>query len=636
MQKFIINVLVIMVGFACLSQVAASEIPKAEKAVLEKTFAGMKVRFDGMIELKDGTKYIPVYPIRTNLIEKEPKIVKTVPANKKLASKPDFFMFDTNFAFFKVINKNGVATIISGSAIPQEIKMGLLPQDLLVPVGFQIPSEYRIMIGDLVIPMIPSEEYKEVYVSKSTLKNSSTEPKTVKTIPNGTIFYATSFNTPSLMALNASNGQLYKKIDFSSIPSDFKMVRRGNYMLLTTTSKPKLYVIDANKAEVLKEIEVGKKPSGIAISEVDGVAYVANKQDGTISVIDLRDMSVKETIDVLGNPSFLTLSYNEKQLYYLDGITGTVYALVNTPNYFTPYISSPLFKSNNINQIQFLDNKLYTFNRSSNELEVFYIEGTSKQKELLRLTYLQDEENEKKRLEERKLNLFDKNMTKKEKYNLALDKLLRRNEEEVTQKHTPIYEEIMVLQNDNLKINQQQFSIDENESFVKKQLKKDSIVNNEEQEKISVTKSSSDNKNLQGKSKIKEKIIDFITYKQDVKKPEKEEIVRKRNDKMDFVKLPDKSNAFLALSDKIYVLASDQYKIFVLDENYETVKTIDLEKLGYYNSMNLSLDGKQLFVTNISSKEINVVDIKNDKVIQKLPLSINVHRVVMFNKDGRL
>ena len=635
MQKIIIKFLVLILGFTCISAVNASEIPKAERAVLEKTFPGMKVRFDGMIELKDGTKYIPVYPIRTNLIENEPKVIKTVPANKKLSTKPDFFMFDTNFAFFKVISKNGVTTIVSGSAIPQEIKMGLLPQDLLVPVGFQIPSEYRIMIGDLVIPMTPSEEYKEIYVSKTEIKNP-----TVTTNKNlsGKIFYATSFNTQSLMALNASNGQLYKKIDFSSIPSDFKIVRNGHYILLTTTSKPKLYIIDANKCEVLKEIDVGNKPSGIAISEVDGVAYVANKQDGTISVIDLKDMSVKETIDVLGNPSFLTLSYNEKQLYYLDGTTGTVYALVNTPNYFTPYVSSPLFKSNNINQIQFFDNKLYTFNRSSNELEVFYTEGTSKQKELLKLTYLQEEENEKLRHEEKKINLFDKNLTKKEKYNLVLDKLLRRNEEEVSQKHTPIYEEIRVLQNENLKVEHQQFAIEDTDSFVKRQLQQDEILSNEEQEKISVVQSVQDKNTakLSKKEKFKEKFIDFITYKQDTKQPEKEEIVRKRNEKMDFANLPDKTNAFLVLNNKIYVLASDQYKIFVLNDDYEAVKTIDLEKLGYYNNMSLSSDKKQVFVTNISSKEINVVDVNSDKIIQKLPLSTNVHKVIVFDKDSRL
>ncbi len=635
MQKFIINFLVLVISFTCFLSVSASEIPKAERAVLEKTFVGMKVRFDGMIELKDGTKYIPVYPIRTNLVENEPKIVKTIPSGKKLANKPDFFMFDTNFAFFKVINKNGVTTIISGSNVPQEIKMGLLPQDLLVPVGFQIPSEYRIMIGDLVIPVTPSEEYKEIYVSKTAIKNSPVEPKTVSKLPNGTIFYATSFNTPSLMALNASNGQLYKKIDFSSIPSDFKMVRNGNYMLLTTTSKPKLYVIDANKCEVLKEVEIGKKPSSIAISEVDGVAYVANKADGTISVIDLKDMSVKETIDVLGNPSFLTLSYNEKQLYYLDGTTGTVYALINTPNYFTPYVSSPLFKSNNIKEIQFLNNKLYTFNRSSNELEVFYTEGTSKQKELLKLTYLQDEEKEKKRLEEKKINLFDKNLTKKEKYNLVLDKLLRRNEEEVTQKHTPIYEEIRVLQNDDLKISNEQFSIDDTESFIQKQLKTDEILDKEKAEKISVVETK-EPKKLKPKEKFKEKFIDFITYKQNKQEAEKQEIVRKRNEKMDFAELPKKSNAFLALNDKIYILASDQYKIFVLDNDYEVVNSIDLEKLGYYNAMKLSNDGKKVYVTNISSKEIDIVDIKTDKIIQKIPLSVNIHNVMTFNKDSRL
>ena len=122
----------------------------------------MKVRFDGLIELPDGTQYVPVYPIQS--VKQNPtKVVMTIPKDKPLKQKPDFFMFNTNLAFFKIIkNEDGKSTFVYSDEIPMDIKMGLLPQDLLVPTGFEMPGELRIIVGDLIIPILPNKEFKEV------------------------------------------------------------------------------------------------------------------------------------------------------------------------------------------------------------------------------------------------------------------------------------------------------------------------------------------------------------------------------------------------------------------------------------------------------------------------------------------
>ena len=151
-MKKIFALLLFFILIGISSQVLASKLPEKELNVLTKTFPKMKVRFDGMIELRDGTSYVPVFPVQTGENITEVKVVKTIP-NTALKNKPDFIMFNTNFALFKVISKNGKATIIDSADMPYEIKMGILPQDLLVPSGFEIPESMKLIAGDLIIPI---------------------------------------------------------------------------------------------------------------------------------------------------------------------------------------------------------------------------------------------------------------------------------------------------------------------------------------------------------------------------------------------------------------------------------------------------------------------------------------------------
>ena len=82
-------------------------------------------------------------------------------------------------AVIKLIKKDNKSTVVYNNDIPIEVKMGLLPQDLLVPQGFEIPGELRIIIGDLVIPVLPVKDYKEVIISQnSAVSTTDVAPKT--------------------------------------------------------------------------------------------------------------------------------------------------------------------------------------------------------------------------------------------------------------------------------------------------------------------------------------------------------------------------------------------------------------------------------------------------------------------------
>ena len=208
-MKKIFAVLLLFFAFGFTNSVLASQIPNSELTYLKTRFNDLNVRFDGLVELSDGTAYIPVYPAELKNVDVI-SITQTIPAKLKLKDKPDFIMFNSNFALFKLIKDNDKSTIIYNENIPENVKLGLLPQDLLVPTGFQIPGELRIIAGDLVIPFAPLKEYKEINISKKsgdTAKVAMISPEQL----SDKNFYATSFNSNTVSVLNADTGKAFKK-----------------------------------------------------------------------------------------------------------------------------------------------------------------------------------------------------------------------------------------------------------------------------------------------------------------------------------------------------------------------------------------------------------------------------------------
>ena len=168
--------------------------------------------------------------------------------------------------------------------------------------------------------------------------------------------------------MNANTGKPFKKIEFTSIPSNIKLTNNGKYLLVSTWKQGKVFVIDAQKTQVLKDIPVGEKPSSIAVLDGVNIAYVANSSAETISRIDVANMQLIDNIKVIGKPTYLVLDKKPENLYYLDAISGKVYYMEKLTEALDPYSIKPLFKANNLKKIQYYDEKIYTLDRGKNEL----------------------------------------------------------------------------------------------------------------------------------------------------------------------------------------------------------------------------------------------------------------------------
>ncbi len=386
MKNILSKLLLTMVLILHPLSASASKIPPSVLNELKKDFPGINVRFDGFIELADKTQYLPVYPL--NLIKSDApvKVKQTIPVNLKLKDKPDMILFDNNFALLKVIKSNTARpTVLDSEKMPLIVKLGILPQDLLVPENLVMPESLRIILGDLVIPIKEQSDEFKTFNDFDEFFNLNKKPTTIKNVSNKKLvsifekdapevkekaFYAINFETNSVHIVNPETGRDLYQIPVKSVPTDFIQTREQRYLLVTTVASNNAYIIDLLKNEVIKELKVGNYPSAIAVDFIKNIAYISNQNSSSVSQIDLTNMSELSSFDVPGNPSKLILSYDNKQLLYADAISGKIYTQSTDGD---PKKNFLLTQVSNLSKFAEANNYLYYISRSDNNLYVFDI-----------------------------------------------------------------------------------------------------------------------------------------------------------------------------------------------------------------------------------------------------------------------
>jgi len=358
-----------------------TEIPKPITAFVKQSFPKANIRFDGLIELPDGTQYLPVIPVNIANVENPAAIIRTIPAKANFITKPDLILFANNFSLLKILTKAGEQpTLISSNDIPLTVKLGILPQDLVVPENLVIPSDLKIIMGDLKISVKDGEDQSFYFEKNKTNtkltgkvnKNTSKqEPQELKNLTNK-VFYVSNFRSNIVKVVNPQTGRSQKNIKLPSIPFDIKTTDDGRYILASCISTNKISIIDTYNVTYVRDVSVGDLPTSIVIAPGANIAYVANRDSSNISILNLRTMEVIKNISVTGMPVNLAISDDNNDLYYNDLITGSVYE-IDLNNIDSIY---PITQANNISKICQNGDYLYILSRADNNLLVYnLIEG---------------------------------------------------------------------------------------------------------------------------------------------------------------------------------------------------------------------------------------------------------------------
>lgn len=339
------------------------------------------VRFDGLINLKDGTVYIPVLPEEIKEV-KRLEIVWTYPSGKTLRDEPEIIVFNNGFSLLKVLNDGKRKTLTSYQDLPYVIQTGLLPQDMLVPNGLYVSENLRGLLGNLEIPVIDrsikadkkvatqsTSPNKTVIAKKNGKKIVKTHVKAVKTkMPkelDGKMFLATNFDSQYLKVFTPGRPEPVYGLKLKGILKDVKVTPDKRFLITAIFGKNQVDVADIGNEQIAKSIEINAQPSEVEVNAETNKAFVMSADGHSIFAIDLSDMTVTEKISLDASPYRMSLSANGTQLAYADKNTNNIYIIKIDDE----YKNVPITKMENISKILIDDaNRLYAISRTQNKL----------------------------------------------------------------------------------------------------------------------------------------------------------------------------------------------------------------------------------------------------------------------------
>lgn len=359
-------------------------LPHPMRVYLFNNVAKSSIRFDGLINFPNGTMYIPVIPAQQKEVDKL-QIVWTYPAGLSLKDNPDIVVFNNDYSLLKIIKDGKKCTVTDYNNLPDVIKTGILPQDLLVPNGFYVPETMKGLLGNLEIPVFektikttkkqlqePAEiNVPQVVGKKNGKKIIRTRKKVLKTnMPQelaNKMYLVTNFDSQYLKVFTPGRPEPIYGLKLKGVLKDIEVTPDKKYIMAAIFGKNEIDVADISNEQIAKSIDLGMQPSEVLIDNHNNRAYVLSNEGKSIFAINLFDMAINEKVTLEASPYRMTLSPDGTQIAYADKNTDGIYILKIDDE----YKNVPVTKCKNVSKIILDENgRLYALSRTENALYV--------------------------------------------------------------------------------------------------------------------------------------------------------------------------------------------------------------------------------------------------------------------------
>lgn len=385
MKKILSATLISMMLLGGLSAEAVL-LPHPMRVYLFNNVAGTSIRFDGLINLPNGTMYVPVIPAQPKDVEKL-EIVYTYPEKQPFKSEPEVITFNNNYSLLKVIPDGKKRTLTKYDNLPDVVKTGVLPQDMLVPTGFYVSENLRGILGNLEIPVaITNIEKKPIAASvQKTAANSDntvvarkngkkivkTHKKALKTImPKelaNKMYLVTNFDSQYLKVFNPGRPEPIYGLKLKGVLKDVKVTPDNKYLITAVFGKNQVDIADIGNEQIAKSIELNMQPSEIAVDKDANKTYIMSTEGKSIFAINLQDMNISEKVTLEAVPYRMALSPDGTMLAYADKNTDNIYVLKLDDEYKNVLVTN----CKNVSKIIIDDmNRMYILSRTQNKLLV--------------------------------------------------------------------------------------------------------------------------------------------------------------------------------------------------------------------------------------------------------------------------
>lgn len=302
----------------------ATELPPTVRNYVTEKDPQAHIRFDGVVIFSNGEMYLPVIPQAFKVNPNPGSVRAETPVS---VSYPDLVHFDNDFFLVRLIqSKSGRLTLPDLASYPIEMKEGLLPQDLVLPDNLFIPTELKVILGQLPYnPSQPGPQQKKINPPAAiTLKpDTKTTPiQPPKAMVNDRV-YLYSLDDQQLVTYDMKTAQKTGQVDIGCLPSDMVMGRDGKLLFVSCIRKSQVVAVDVTANLVKTRIQVASNPGQLLL--VGNNLIVGHRFEESLEVIDTGSLSVRQRINLPGQAGALRQLPKTAYVFVADAFGSSIY-----------------------------------------------------------------------------------------------------------------------------------------------------------------------------------------------------------------------------------------------------------------------------------------------------------------------
>ena len=345
----------------------ASKLPDDVWKYVKSNIPQAQQRFDSVVIINDDTMYIPLYPPSVKDVENL-EIEYVYPQNQKLSQYPEVVLLNNGYSLLKVFkDEKGSYTLTKKDDLPIKVRLGLMPQDMLTPIGLKMPESLKLTLGDLLIPtneensLVLNENKEEAKTSFSPMKRQdefvqSIEFKNKKTFINPR-------NSKFLSVYdNSSQNPLYE-LKLSSMPLKIVTSEVSKVALVLYWSTKNLEIIDLKDERIISTIPIDAPASDVVLNKKENVAYVTSQNAQSIYIVDLNSMQLKKVVKLDQKPSKIAYCEIDDSISFYDEYSSKVFNMTKGVDNF---VVQPVGNVSNVSKVLSDVANIYTISRTNN------------------------------------------------------------------------------------------------------------------------------------------------------------------------------------------------------------------------------------------------------------------------------
>ena len=296
----------------------------------------------------------------------------TFPENTSLNKLPEVILLNNGYSFLKVFkDEKGNYTLTKKDDLPIKVRLGLMPQDMLTPVGLKMPESLKLTLGDLLIPA-KEDNTLALTDTEKTKNNYSASVKRNEFVPLVELKDKKTFINPKNSKFlevydNTSQTPLYE-LKLSSIPLKIITSETSKVALVLYWGSKNVEIIDLKDERIISTVPLDASATDVVLDKKNNVAYVSSQNAKAIYLINLNSMQLAKVIKLDQKPTKIAFSEEDETVAFFDEHTSKLF---NIKKEGGEYNVLPMGSISNISKVLTDKDYIYAVSRIQSELYIF-------------------------------------------------------------------------------------------------------------------------------------------------------------------------------------------------------------------------------------------------------------------------